>query len=83
MEGAKRHKRKKTGQSKLKPVPPKTYHGQENYKQFHQFLTDGLAYVTDGQVPREKQVYVLSRYLDGKARDFYVQEVAVNPGFQV
>lgn len=60
----------------IKPVPPKTYNGSANMKDFHQYMTDGTAYVIDGQVGKDRQVYILSHYLSGKARDFYVQEVS-------
>lgn len=72
-EGAKRPK------CSIKPVPPRSYNGTPNTKDFHQFMTDATAYVVSGYVPKDQQVYVLSRYLTGVARDFYVQEVSVRP----
>jgi hypothetical protein len=42
-------------------------------------LTEGTAYVEAGRVELEKQVFVLSHYLTGKAHKFYIREVAGDP----
>ncbi|KAG0694020.1 hypothetical protein DFH29DRAFT_961852 [Suillus ampliporus] len=64
----------------LKPIPPMEYDGMVDSHAFHRFITKGTAYVEDGNVPRNRQVFVLSHYLKGKAHDFYVRQVSDQPG---
>ncbi|KAG1790266.1 uncharacterized protein HD556DRAFT_1242511, partial [Suillus plorans] len=79
----KRHKTKKRKTKRkttLKPIPPKEYDGSVDPRAFHRFITEGTAYVEDGNVPRGRRVFVLSYYLKGKAHDFYVRQVSDRPG---
>ena len=84
-DGPKRSKRschkKKRDQKKntLKPIPPVTYDGSPDLRSFHQFLTEGTAYVKDGKVERRKRVFILAHYLKGRAREFYTREVSGDP----
>ena len=64
---------------KLKPIPPVEYDGSVDSKAFHCFITEGTAYVKDGEVPSKKQAFILSHYLKGKAHEFYVREVSGDP----
>ena len=64
---------------KLKPIPPTEYDGIVDPQLFHRFITEGTAYVRDGQVPRNKCVFILSHYLTGRAHEFYIREVADDP----
>ncbi|KIM60767.1 hypothetical protein SCLCIDRAFT_26307 [Scleroderma citrinum Foug A] len=64
---------------KLKPIPPMEYDGSVNSKAFHHFITEGTAYVKDGEVPSKKQAFILLHYLTGKAHEFYVREVSGDP----
>jgi len=48
-------------------------------RSFHQFLTEGIAYVKDGKVERCKRVFILAHYLKGRAREFYTREVSGDP----
>jgi hypothetical protein len=43
---------------------------------FHRFVKEGANYVDVGRIPQAKQVFYLSYYLTGKARNFYDQKVA-------
>jgi hypothetical protein len=63
----------------LKPIPPITYDGALDSRVFHQFLTEGTAYVKDGQVERKRRVFILAHYLKGRAREFYTREVSGDP----
>jgi len=63
----------------LKPVPPLKYDGSADSKAFHRFMMEGTAYVKDGNVPDEKQVFMIAHYLTGKGRTFYAEEVAIDP----
>jgi hypothetical protein len=60
----------------LKPIVPKEYNGTADARLFYRFVTEGTAYVTDGNVPLERQIFVLSYHLSGTAYDFYTQKVA-------
>ena len=51
------------------------YDGAPDARAFNRFVTEGTAYVVDGQVPRNRRVFVLSYYLTKIAYDFYVQKV--------
>ncbi|KAG2335788.1 hypothetical protein BDR05DRAFT_897749, partial [Suillus weaverae] len=46
---------------------------------FHRFITEGMAYVKDGQVETRKKVFVLSHFLKGKAHEFYIREILGDP----
>ncbi|KAG2738296.1 hypothetical protein P692DRAFT_201666445, partial [Suillus brevipes Sb2] len=63
----------------LKPIPPVNYDGSPDSRAFHQFMTEGTAYVKDGQVERKRRVFILAHYLKGRAREFYVREVSGDP----
>jgi hypothetical protein len=54
------------------------YDGSADARAFNRFVTEGTAYVVDGRVPRNRQVFVLSYYLDKIAYDFYTQKVSMN-----
>ncbi|KIK43567.1 hypothetical protein CY34DRAFT_23515 [Suillus luteus UH-Slu-Lm8-n1] len=75
---AKKRKARKT-KNTLKPIPPVNYDGAPDSRAFHQFLTEGTAYVKDGQVERKRRVFILAHYLKGRAREFYTREVSGDP----
>ncbi|KAG6905345.1 hypothetical protein DXG01_003326 [Tephrocybe rancida] len=62
----------------LKPIPPKDYNGTPDARSYHQFVTEGTAYLCDGKVKSNRHTFVLSYYLKDKAYDFYTQKVSVN-----
>ncbi|KIK33281.1 hypothetical protein CY34DRAFT_99874, partial [Suillus luteus UH-Slu-Lm8-n1] len=79
-----RKKKRKSSKRKkrhtiLKPVPPMVYDGEVDPRAFHRFITEGTAYVKDGRVRSKARVFTLSRYLTGKAHEFYIREVARDP----
>jgi hypothetical protein len=74
----KKHKSKKKSRTTLKPIPPTDYDGSADARSYHRFITEGTAYVVDGKVKRNRRVFVLSYYLQGKAYDFYTQKVSMN-----
>lgn len=41
---------------------PVEYDGSVDSKAFHRFITEGTAYVKDGEVPSKKQAFILSHY---------------------
>lgn len=55
------------------------YNGLVNSKAFHQLITKGTAYIKNGQVPSQKQAFILSHFLTGKSYEFYVWEVSGDP----
>ena len=71
-------KSKHSHRSGLKPIAPKVYDGSPDARAFNRFVTEGTAFVVDGRVPRNRQVFVLSYYLDKTAYDFYIQKVSMN-----
>jgi hypothetical protein len=76
----KRKKRsRKSKKNTLKPIPPVNYDGSPDSQAFHQFLTEGTAYVKDGQVERERRVFILAHYLKGRVHEFYTREVSGDP----
>ncbi|OAX30863.1 hypothetical protein K503DRAFT_788194, partial [Rhizopogon vinicolor AM-OR11-026] len=56
-----------------------TYDGSPDSRSFHQFLTEGTAYVKDGWVEPRRRVFILAHYLKGRAREFYTREVSGDP----
>ncbi|KAG2152977.1 uncharacterized protein EDB93DRAFT_1102748 [Suillus bovinus] len=76
----KNNKRKTKKKTTLKPIPPREYDGSVDLRAFHRFITEGTAYVEDGNVPRKRQVFILSHYLQGKAHEFYLRQVSDQPG---
>ncbi len=80
---SKKSKRRKSSRPRkqkttLKPLVPKEYDGTPDARAYYRFLTEGTAYVTDGKVDPDRQVFILSYYLTGKAYDYYTQKVALN-----
>ena len=74
-----RKAKKKHQKMKLKPIPPIEYDGSEDPQMIHWFITEGTAYVKDGNVPSKKRVFILSHYLTGRAHEFYIREVSGDP----
>ncbi|KAF8831165.1 hypothetical protein HHX47_DHR1000004 [Lentinula edodes] len=74
-----RHSHKKYRKMLLKPDPPESYDGSINVNSFIKFVTEGTAYVRDGRVPKNRRVLKLSKYLTGKAYQFYLTTVANSP----
>ncbi|KAG2337930.1 hypothetical protein BDR05DRAFT_894516, partial [Suillus weaverae] len=64
----------------LKPIPPTEYNSTEDSRAFHRFITEGTAYLEDRNVERERRVFTLSRFLKGKAHEFYLRQVSDSPG---
>ncbi|KIL61107.1 hypothetical protein M378DRAFT_82900, partial [Amanita muscaria Koide BX008] len=56
----------------LKPIE---YDGSPDPLKFFRFLTQGMAYLREGKIPRESQLIRLSYFLKGKAYKFYASEV--------
>ena len=73
-----KHPKSRSRKSGLKPIPPKEYDGAADARSYHRFVTEGTEYVTTGKVCKNKQVFVLSYYLKGKAYDYYTQKVSMN-----
>ena len=73
-----RSKTKCSPKSGLKLIAPKEYNGVADAWAYNRFVTEGTTYVLDGRVPKNRQVFVLSYYLDGIAYDFYTQKVSMN-----
>ncbi|KAL0565824.1 hypothetical protein V5O48_016195 [Marasmius crinis-equi] len=63
----------------LKPVPPETYDGAPDVRAFIKFVTEAMAYLRDGRVPRNRRVFRISKYLTGRAYQFYLSVVANAP----
>ena len=64
----------------IKPIAPKEYDGQADARSYHCFIRESEAYLRDGKVKGQRQIFLLSYYLTGKAYDFYTQKVASNEG---
>lgn len=73
---AKHHKKKK--RMLIKPIAPRDYDGSPDARAYHRFVTEGTAYVQDGNVKPKRMTFMLSYYLKGKAYDFYTQKVSMN-----
>ncbi|KAF5349362.1 hypothetical protein D9757_014219 [Collybiopsis confluens] len=70
-----RHRRRRKhrkGKMILKPDPPDVYDGSVDVQVFTKFVTEGTAYVRDGRVPKNRRVLKLSKYLSGRAYQFYL-----------
>ncbi|THV02136.1 hypothetical protein K435DRAFT_653994, partial [Dendrothele bispora CBS 962.96] len=63
----------------LKPDPPDVYDGAVDVRAYIKYVTEGTAYVRDGGVPKNRRVMKLSKFLKGKAYEFYLSTVANNP----
>ncbi|KAF9470906.1 hypothetical protein BDN70DRAFT_820718, partial [Pholiota conissans] len=66
------------GKTLIKPIAPKPYDGSPDARAFTRFVTEGTAYVLDGNVKKNRRVFVLSYYLTGRAYDFYTQKIAMS-----
>ncbi|KAG9223419.1 hypothetical protein CCMSSC00406_0007606 [Pleurotus cornucopiae] len=76
------HQRKKRSKTKssLKPTPPEAYDGRADLTAFYRFVSDGTSYLKEGGVNRKYRVRKLATFLKGRAYDFYLQQVSMNPG---
>ncbi|KIK22800.1 hypothetical protein PISMIDRAFT_11368 [Pisolithus microcarpus 441] len=63
----------------VEPILPVDYDGSDDVYAFQQFVTEGTAYVKDGNVPSKNCMFILSHHLTDKAREFYVRKVSGNP----
>jgi hypothetical protein len=68
-----------TGDERLKPVPPRNYNGTPNECVFTRFVHESRDYVHSGRVKSTRQVWVISRFLEGRARQYYERTVGKNP----
>jgi len=71
--------KKHTKKSLLKPIPPDKYDGAPETQLFHKFITQSMAYLEDGNVPKHCHVYILSNFLTDKAYTFYTRDVSHDP----
>jgi hypothetical protein len=70
-----KHKGKKhTKKSLLKPIPPDKYDGAPDTQLFHKFMTQSMAYLEDGNVPKLRHVYILSNFLTDETYTFYTRD---------
>jgi RNase H-like domain found in reverse transcriptase/Reverse transcriptase (RNA-dependent DNA polymerase)/Integrase zinc binding domain/Retroviral aspartyl protease/Zinc knuckle len=60
----------------IKPIAPKEYNGGADARSYHRFVRESEAYLRDGKVKGQRQIFLLSYYLTDKAYDFYTQKVA-------
>ncbi|KAF4597350.1 hypothetical protein EYR40_007802 [Pleurotus pulmonarius] len=74
------HKRSSKHKSNLKPTPPEPYDGKADLTQFYRFVSDGTAYLKEGGVRKKFRVRKLATFLKGRAYDYYLQQVSMNPG---
>lgn len=75
----KKERKSKSKKSLLKPIPPEKYDGTANVQEFHKFMRQAKEYITDGRVPKHRQVSLLSNFLIGRAYTFYTREVVLRP----
>ena len=75
----KRSRKRKRSRSprKAKPIAPRDYDGRENPRAFHRFMKESINYLEDAKVKRKRYAYTLSRYLTGRAYNYYTQKVAL------
>ncbi|KAF4585118.1 hypothetical protein EYR40_001954 [Pleurotus pulmonarius] len=73
-------KRSSKRKSNLKPTPPEAYDGKADLTQFYRFVSDGTAYLKEGGVQKKFRVRKLATFLKGRAYDYYLQQVSMNPG---
>ena len=51
----------------IKPIAPEKYDGQADPRAYHRFVRESSAYLRDGKVERNRQIFLLSYYLTDKA----------------
>ena len=71
-------KSKRSYKSGLKPIVPRKYDSLADVRAYNRFVTEGTAYVVNRRVPRNRQIFVLSYFLEGTTYDFYTQKVSMN-----
>ncbi|KAF9441432.1 hypothetical protein P691DRAFT_683937, partial [Macrolepiota fuliginosa MF-IS2] len=60
-------------------IPPDKYDGSADAQTFFHFVQQSLDYLEDSRAPPNCEVLILSHFLTGKAYDFYVLEVSMEP----
>ncbi|KAG5349589.1 hypothetical protein C0989_002920 [Termitomyces sp. Mn162] len=71
--------KKKRQRTLIKPISLREYNGVADVRAYYRFVMEGTDYVRTGRVECKRRVFVLSRFLKGRAYDFYTQKIAVNP----
>ncbi|KIY43255.1 hypothetical protein FISHEDRAFT_10736, partial [Fistulina hepatica ATCC 64428] len=54
------------------------YRGVDNDEYFWRYVQETNQYLEDGNVPPHRQVDIAARFVSGKAREFYVQNVLLS-----
>jgi hypothetical protein len=79
------HKRKPSRRAKpsrvhIKPVPPEKYSGDTaDPREFFTFSTTLAAFFRDANVPEDEQVAQILPHVQGRAHEFYMRRVAMDP----
>ncbi|KAF5313634.1 hypothetical protein D9611_010081 [Ephemerocybe angulata] len=72
------HKKQKT--YKAKRVPPDVYDGRPHLPTLHRFMSESAMWIEDAEIPQDRQVYRISRFLKGEAYNFYARQVSHRVG---
>ncbi|KAG6876194.1 hypothetical protein C0993_005032 [Termitomyces sp. T159_Od127] len=75
-KGKEKHRRPRT---LIQPIASKEYNASPDARAYYRFVMEGTDYVRMGKVAYKRRAFVLSRFLKGRAYDFYTQKVAMNP----
>lgn len=72
-----RKREKSRSAHKTKAIAPREYDGRENPRAFHRFMKESVIYLKDAHIKRKRYAYTLSRYLTGRAYNYYTQKVSL------
>ncbi|KAF5334544.1 hypothetical protein D9611_013826 [Ephemerocybe angulata] len=61
-----------------KPIMPDNYDGRPSLPAYTRFVSQATMYLEDITIPKNRQVYILSRCLDGEAWKWYARVVSKN-----
>ncbi|EJF55511.1 hypothetical protein DICSQDRAFT_18482, partial [Dichomitus squalens LYAD-421 SS1] len=62
----------------LKPIEPEKYNGNPDLAEFHKFINQMQEYLDGYRVKPRSHASVVSRFLGGRAHEFYVNTVSRN-----
>ncbi|TEB38547.1 hypothetical protein FA13DRAFT_1620243, partial [Coprinellus micaceus] len=66
-------------QPRIPITPPKSYDGSPDLTKYTRFRTEFRTYALQGRIDPREQVAYISRFLDGKAYDFYLYKASAAP----
>jgi hypothetical protein len=78
-KNSQKSRKRRSHKEQIKPVEPRVYSGAPDPTEYSRFVQEAIDYVDSGNVHKDRHVFVISRYLKGRAYRLYQNEFSKNP----